>query len=243
MTIEDGGRQSWRIAANVTPSRGCTSARKLSETISVRQSASAPYLLEGAVYALEQGGLLLHDANLLYCNGSYATAIVLATFAREELGKWQILLKLRKEVLGGKQLSLKEMADCCGHDAKHRAGLLVVTSRDRAEPAAIANAMQTMSDAVQGSNEWQAAKDEYERLLAHIKKSIPAERHKNRMSALYVDPISVTEWNRPAKKITRESAHAFLMNVRNEYWLEQARADFGSRFSGVAVLMTRAGEL
>jgi basic membrane lipoprotein Med (substrate-binding protein (PBP1-ABC) superfamily) len=42
------------------------------------------------------------------------------------------------------------------------------------------------------------------------------------MSALYVDPISDAEWNRPAKKITREFAHAFLLDVGNEYWLEQA---------------------
>jgi hypothetical protein len=32
-------------------------------------SVSPQYLLEGAVYALEQCGLLLRDANLLYRNG------------------------------------------------------------------------------------------------------------------------------------------------------------------------------
>jgi hypothetical protein len=35
-------------------------------------SVSPRYLLEGAVYALEQCGLLLRNANLLYRNGSYA---------------------------------------------------------------------------------------------------------------------------------------------------------------------------
>jgi hypothetical protein len=35
------------------------------------------YLLEGAVYALEQCGLLLRDANLLYRSRSYATACLL----------------------------------------------------------------------------------------------------------------------------------------------------------------------
>ena len=47
-------------------------------------SVSPQYLLEGAVYALEQCGLLLRDANLLYRSGSYATAVALAAFAREE---------------------------------------------------------------------------------------------------------------------------------------------------------------
>jgi hypothetical protein len=34
-------------------------------------SVTPEYLLEGAVYALEQCGLLLGDANVLYRNGSY----------------------------------------------------------------------------------------------------------------------------------------------------------------------------
>jgi AbiV family abortive infection protein len=203
------------------------------------QSVTAPYLLEGAVYALEQGGLLLHDANLLYRNGSFATAVVVATFAREEIGRWQILLRLRKKVLDGKPLSRKGVrARCDRHGAKHRAGWLVVTSRDHAEPAAIANTIQTMSNAVQGSSEWQAAKDEYERLVAQIKQSVPADRHSNRMSALYVDPISPTEWNRPAKKITRESAHAFLMDVGNEYWLQQNHG-----YGDLSIVATKDAEL
>jgi AbiV family abortive infection protein len=59
------------------------------------------FLLEGAVYALEQCGLLLSDASVLYANKSYATSVALAGFAREELGKWKILLELRKKVVSG----------------------------------------------------------------------------------------------------------------------------------------------
>ena len=122
--------------------------------------------------------------------------MVVATFAREELGRWQILLKLRKEVLGGKQLSLRDIEDCCrAHDSKHRAGWLVASSYNRADVAAMGKALLTMSNAVEGSGEWQTAKGNYETLFAQIKKSIPVERHENRMSALYVDPISLTEWN------------------------------------------------
>jgi AbiV family abortive infection protein len=87
------------------------------------QSATAPYLLEGAVYALEQCGLLLRDADLLYRNRSFATAVVLAAFAREELGRWQILLKLRKEVLGGRQLSLKDVGARWG---KHEPNIMIL---------------------------------------------------------------------------------------------------------------------
>lgn len=35
---------------------------------------SAQFLLEGAVYALEQAGRLLHDAHLLYKNERYASS-------------------------------------------------------------------------------------------------------------------------------------------------------------------------
>jgi AbiV family abortive infection protein len=55
------------------------------------QPVSAGYLLHGAAYALEQCGLLLRDANILYRNGSYASVIVLAGFAREELGRFTTL--------------------------------------------------------------------------------------------------------------------------------------------------------
>jgi len=44
-------------------------------------SVTPEYLIEGAAYALEQCGLLLRDANLLYRSGSYASAVALAAFA------------------------------------------------------------------------------------------------------------------------------------------------------------------
>jgi AbiV family abortive infection protein len=87
-------------------------------------SVSPQYLLEGAVYALEQCGLLLHDANLLYQSGSYASAVALAAFAREAQGQWTILLELRKEVLGGKSLTVREIQKRCkNHARKQEAGM------------------------------------------------------------------------------------------------------------------------
>jgi AbiV family abortive infection protein len=63
-------------------------------------SVTPQYLLEGAAYALEQCGLLLRDANSLYRNGSYSSAVALALFAREELGRYQTLLELRNRSSG-----------------------------------------------------------------------------------------------------------------------------------------------
>jgi AbiV family abortive infection protein len=61
------------------------------------------HLLRGAVYALEQCGLLLRDANVLYRAKAYASAVVLAAFAREELGRWRLLVGLWREVRKGKE--------------------------------------------------------------------------------------------------------------------------------------------
>src|SRR6516162_8496916 len=83
----------------------------------VRGEMSSPvtseFLLQGAVYALEQCGLLLRDANVLYRSGSYASAVVLAAFAREELGRSTIILDLRRKVLAGDKFTLNDIQDQC----------------------------------------------------------------------------------------------------------------------------------
>ena len=48
---------------------------------------TSSYLVKGAVFAFEQCGTLLQAANCLYRNGSYASAVVLAAFAREGWGE------------------------------------------------------------------------------------------------------------------------------------------------------------
>jgi AbiV family abortive infection protein len=99
--------------------------------IQMPASVTAQYLLEGAAYALEQCGLLLADANLLYRGGSNASTVVLAAFAREELGKYKILLKLRKEVLNGKHLTEKYVKTYCrDHEQKQKEGMASISLKD-----------------------------------------------------------------------------------------------------------------
>lgn len=96
------------------------------------------YLLEGAVYALEQCGLLLRDANILYRSGSYANTVVLAAFAREELGRYRILSDMRSEAFGGNIFTLKDIKTRCNnHEIKQRAGMLITVIRTefRAAPS------------------------------------------------------------------------------------------------------------
>jgi AbiV family abortive infection protein len=91
---------------------------------------STQYLLEGAVYSIEHCGQLLRDAILLYRNDSYATAVAVALFAREELGQWDILLNLRREVVDGAILTIDDVRKRCNeHVVKQQAGMMSLTMR------------------------------------------------------------------------------------------------------------------
>jgi AbiV family abortive infection protein len=122
-------------------------------------SVTPEYLLEGAAYALEQSGLLLRDANVLYQNGSYASAMVLALFAQEELGRWNMLRDLRKKVLDGERLTVKEIQDHCGdHVSRQRAGMMSTTMR--ADPhSVLGKLLMTLF----GSIGWSKARQQIEK--------------------------------------------------------------------------------
>ena len=76
-------------------------------------------LLEGSWLALEQVGNLLRDAVTLHNGGSYAAAIALAQFGREELGRSRILRDCSGKVRAGAQLTAKDIqARCDNHVRK-----------------------------------------------------------------------------------------------------------------------------
>jgi AbiV family abortive infection protein len=164
---------------------------------------SAKFLLDGAVYALEQCGLLLRDANLLYQNGGYPNAVVLAAFAREELGRWKILLDARRKVLGGERLTVEEVQSRCDdHMPKQKAGMLSTTMKaDR--DSGLGKLLQKRMTAAPGSAAWKEADEEIQELDRKMKKRVPVERHSQRMSALYVDIVSTDQWNRRGKQSGR----------------------------------------
>src|SRR5258706_15105105 len=82
-------------------------------------------LLKGTFLALEQCGLLLRDANILYQNGSYASTIVLAAFAHEELGRHHMLLGLWRRAHNGKETFTADWIKeaCKKHEIKQKAGM------------------------------------------------------------------------------------------------------------------------
>jgi AbiV family abortive infection protein len=179
------------------------------------------YLLEGAVYALEQCGLLLRDSNLLYRNGSYASAVAMAAFAREELGRWIILLDLREKVLGGEPLTIKDVqVHCEGHVIKQKAGMLS-TTLTADNDSVLGKLLQICMEATAGSKEGEAANEQVEKRRRQKEKRVPDDRHKQRMSALYVEAVALDRWNRPAKEISRPFAREFLQATLTDYNLQR----------------------
>ena len=53
--------------------------------------------------------------------------------------------------------------------------------------------------------------------LEQALQSIPVERHKQRMSALYVDAVAPDLWRRPTREISQITAHAYLQDAANDY--------------------------
>jgi AbiV family abortive infection protein len=52
------------------------------------------FLMRGGWFALEQGGRLIRDAEILYKAGSYSSAVALALLSREEVSKARTLFGL-----------------------------------------------------------------------------------------------------------------------------------------------------
>jgi AbiV family abortive infection protein len=177
---------------------------------------SALHLLKGAVYAMEQCGILLRDANVLYRNGSYANAIVLAVLAHEELGHWQILLDLRAKVLVGEAVTLEQVQAQEKHEPKQKAGVRSLSfSADR--DTTLARLFAIRMTAERGSPEREAAVAQIKNISRRKLGRLPEDRHKLRMSALYVDAVSVDEWNRPSTKVSEQQAFELIRGAVNDY--------------------------
>jgi AbiV family abortive infection protein len=179
-------------------------------------SVTPRFLLEGAVYALEQCGLLLRDANILYRGGSYASAVVLAAFAREELGRFTTLFDMRRKVLTGSKLTIEEIQDHCDdHVTKQKAGMLsYVFTADR--DSGLGKLLRVRMESHPQSAEWKEADAALMRIQEAKNKRVPGDRHKSRMSALYVEPISEHRWNRPGET-SAVAAQEFLQDAANDY--------------------------
>jgi hypothetical protein len=81
----------------------------------------------------------------------------------------------------------------------------------RVTDTALGGVFGTYLTVKQGSEEWKTAREQLEQT------TIPLERHKQRMSALYVDAVSPDRWNRPTRDISQPTAYAYLQDAANDY--------------------------
>jgi|SRR5260221_5216622 len=152
---------------------------------------TSQYLLKGAVYALEQCGLLLIDAVSLINQKSYSSAIVLAAFAREELGRSRILTNFFDEtVKNGKSITIKKINKTCeDHVVKQHWGQLSTTLRfknDSGIGKLIMTRNQYLRSNLQNSEDFQKVEQQINKVTAKLKKRTPDDRHRARAKALYV---------------------------------------------------------
>jgi AbiV family abortive infection protein len=179
-------------------------------------SVTPEYLLKGFALALEQCGLLLRDAVLLYKNKSYANAVVFAAFAREELGRSQILLNLWRKQLGGSPVTVDDIEKTCeDHVAKQRAGMLSMTMTAE-RGTVLGNILNHRMTNHPQSKKFKKADAALKQIDERKAKRTPDDRHSKRMRALYVEPKSSTDWNRPAD-VSATHAHNFLRDAANDY--------------------------
>jgi AbiV family abortive infection protein len=194
-----------------------TLGRPLVKTV----SASMNYLLQGAVFALEQCGLLLRDARILCEAGSYASAVVLAAFAREELGRYRILRRLWQRTVAGESFSVKQIRKRCeDHVEKQREGMFSIVQRPDSN-IALGQLLRARSSVAPGGSEWQNLSEEIDKITESQKKRTPGNRHERRMKALYAEPLE-SGWNRPAE-ISEAAARDFLTDAINDYAGQQDR--------------------
>lgn len=170
------------------------------------------FLLEGAVYALQHSGTLMRDAVTLYNQGSYPSAVVLAMFGREELGKYVILRDYYKDVASGGTVSLNRIKQkCSDHIKKQNRAILSIVLRGSAE------LMRARGDNPPSSREYKRAEAKVKKMAARKKEAIPRQRHNLRLSSLYVEPSEDgTGWLRPQQQ-SKEEALNEIMDAVNDY--------------------------
>jgi AbiV family abortive infection protein len=177
-------------------------------------------LLQGSWYALEQAGRLLRASVVVFNANDPATALALAMFGREELGRSRILQDIAAEIATGRSFSPKDVANRCDdHVQKQRAALLSTTLRVN-PPSALAEALQSAFTHGPRSDEWAASRKVINAASVTKTKRDPDDRRRKREDALYVDlHPNGTTWSRPCA-ITAAAARPEIEDAVNDYAIE-----------------------
>lgn len=180
-------------------------------------------LLEGSWWALGQAGRLLRSATTLFESGDFGTALAVAMFGREELGRSRLLRNCAREVREGKTLQAHEITKRCeDHVRKQEASAFGITLRPSSD-SQLGKALSALTEHEPGSEQWNNANDVINSAADAKRKRQPHERHQARCSSLYVDLNDPgTDWLRPVD-ISREEARINISDAVNDYAQEVDR--------------------
>jgi AbiV family abortive infection protein len=193
---------------------------------------TAQFLLEGAAYALQHSGTLLRDAVSLYRQEAYPSAIVLALFGREELGKYEILRGYYEKVAAGLHVSITKIrAKCSNHVTKQRRAVLSIVQTGTVDEP-VGKLLRARLHNSLDSQTYQKADRQLKKLAARKQAEMPNERHQLRLSNLYVEPTADgTGWQRPLEHAD-EDAKRQVVEAVNDYALVYDRLVRGNGCPG-----------
>jgi AbiV family abortive infection protein len=166
---------------------------------------------------MEQCGHLLQHSVILHNNKVYASAVMLALLAREEFGRYHILLDLWRQVKSGKSVSVEDVRKACDdHVVKQREAQLSLVYRAEG-PGVLLELLRTRGKFAPGTSEYEKADEQLKELDKIKSKHTPGSRHSTRMKATYVDiNDSGFDWNRPVALPEGEATNC-LVDAINDY--------------------------
>ncbi len=135
------------------------------------------------------------------------------------MGRSRILRELRRGIVeSGKSVTIEEIyKKCKDHHEKQEYAQLSMTLRDSSHEGHLAQILGVRMHSHPQSDEWKSADKELNEITKRQMKRVPQERHKERMSALYVEPNEFgTRWKRPREK-SEDEARVFLEDAANDY--------------------------
>jgi AbiV family abortive infection protein len=191
----------------------------------LKAAITAQQLYEGSWFALEQAGRLLRQAAALFDGGDHATALALAMFGREELGRSRLLRRCALEVEKGKRLTAENIRDRCDdHVQKQTASSSNVTLQIDGT-SSLADAVRRSRKHRPGTDAWKKARALIDMAVDSIRRRQPQDRHNSRMRALYVDlSEDGTAWNRPSD-LDRTQACREISDACGDYVIEIQHLD------------------
>ena len=182
-------------------------------------SLTADFLFQGAMFAAEQAGTLLHDAIELFKLKRYSSSIILGVYSREEIGRARILIEEWNKVNDGQVVTAKELKIRLGdHVNKLKAGQFSMSANSFKPPKKELRQLSweqvgRPSPVPVDAKYYKELRLRMEGAAAQVAQSL----HKQRLLSIHVDVSGDNKsWNRP-NLAERSQAHALLYYLSSDY--------------------------